>query len=83
MAEGASLTFDERKRMAETWLEASNGRLEVIVHVGTNCIKDAQDLVNFVDLHSFMNYIPLIWCHFCISLVNLISGHNRNRTSTE
>ncbi|XP_045213992.2 N-acetylneuraminate lyase-like isoform X2 [Mercenaria mercenaria] len=49
MAEGSSLTLDERKRMAETWIESSDGRLEVIVHVGTNCIKDSQELAKHAE----------------------------------
>ena len=39
------MTLGERKRLAEEWKKASNGRLQVVVHVGTNCIKDAQELV--------------------------------------
>lgn len=45
LAEGLSLTLDERKQLTEAWFKASKGRLEVIVHVGTNCIKDSQELV--------------------------------------
>ncbi len=39
--EGMSLTMDERMRLAEAWKEAS-GALQLIVHVGQNCTKDAQ-----------------------------------------
>ncbi|KAL4239966.1 hypothetical protein ACF0H5_000762 [Mactra antiquata] len=49
MAEGASLTLTERKRLTETWLEAAKGKLEVIVHVGTNCIKDSQELARHAE----------------------------------
>lgn len=44
LAEGLSFTVDERKRLTEAWMKASKGRLEVVVHVGANCIKDAQEL---------------------------------------
>ncbi|KAL4239967.1 hypothetical protein ACF0H5_000763 [Mactra antiquata] len=44
LGEGISLTLEERKKLTETWFKASKGRLEVIVHVGTNCIKDSQEL---------------------------------------
>lgn len=46
LAEGMSMTLDERKRLAEEWMKASNGRLQVVVHVGANCIKDAKELVD-------------------------------------
>ena len=42
--ESASLTTDERKKIAEKWIAASAGRLKVIVHVGGNCIPQSQEL---------------------------------------
>ncbi|XP_060584747.1 N-acetylneuraminate lyase-like [Ruditapes philippinarum] len=49
LAEGLSMTLDERKRLAEAWMKASDGRLQVVVHVGTNCIKDAQELARHAE----------------------------------
>ena len=42
--ESASLTTDERKRIAERWVAAAAGRLKVIVHVGGNCIPQSREL---------------------------------------
>lgn len=49
LGEGMSLTVDERKRLAEAWKKASNGRLTMIVHVGANCIKDSQELARHAE----------------------------------
>ncbi|NWG14355.1 MAG: dihydrodipicolinate synthase family protein [Acidobacteria bacterium] len=43
--EGHSLTVEERRRLAERWMEVSAGNgLPVIVHVGANCLRDARTL---------------------------------------
>jgi len=42
--EGASLTVQERKNLAEAWIQAGTGRLQIIVHTGHNCLDDAVDL---------------------------------------
>lgn len=42
--EGFSLTTAERKEVTEAFLDASNGRLKVFVHVGHSSIKDMADL---------------------------------------
>jgi len=42
--EGPSLTTAERKAIASAFVEASQGRLPVIVHVGHSCLADARDL---------------------------------------
>jgi N-acetylneuraminate lyase len=42
--EGLSLTVAERKRLAERWCEAVGERLAVIIHVGAECLADAQSL---------------------------------------
>lgn len=43
--ESHSLSLDERRRLAQRWLEVARGtRLEVIVHVGSNCLADAREL---------------------------------------
>ncbi len=42
--EGASLTLDERRRIAERWMAATPAGLRVIVHVGHTCLDDAREL---------------------------------------
>ncbi|MCK9627937.1 MAG: dihydrodipicolinate synthase family protein [Bacteroidales bacterium] len=42
--EGASLTINERKSLAEKWVKEAKGRLKVIVHVGSTCQKDSIEL---------------------------------------
>jgi N-acetylneuraminate lyase len=42
--EGVSMTVKERCDVTEAWIKASDGRLKVIVHVGTNCQADAVEL---------------------------------------
>ena len=42
--EGLSLTQAERMRVAEAWMQQADSRLRVIVHVGHNCLADAQEL---------------------------------------
>ncbi len=43
--ESHSLTMEERRQLAQRWLEVARGtELQVIVHVGSNCITDAAAL---------------------------------------
>lgn len=43
--ETSSLTFAERRALAERWLEVARGTaLRVVVHVGSNCLADARAL---------------------------------------
>jgi N-acetylneuraminate lyase len=42
--EGLSLTQHERMQVAEAWMKEADARLRVIVHVGHNCLADAQEL---------------------------------------
>ncbi|CAK8677425.1 unnamed protein product [Clavelina lepadiformis] len=43
--EGTSLTLEERKIIAEKWIEAGKAKLDkVIIHVGTANLKDSQEL---------------------------------------
>jgi N-acetylneuraminate lyase len=42
--ESSSLTVAERCGLAERWVQAVGGRMPVIVHVGHNCLPDAQAL---------------------------------------
>lgn len=44
--EGMSLSTDERKRVAESFIEAVAGRVPVIVQVGHNSVADAKDLTS-------------------------------------
>lgn len=42
--EGALLTREERMLLAESWVEAAEGRLKVIVHTGGMCVEDQRTL---------------------------------------
>lgn len=42
--EGASLTVEERRRVAEAWVAAAPAGLRVIVHVGHTCLDDCRAL---------------------------------------
>lgn len=42
--EGMSLTQAERMAVAEAWIRQADDKLRVIVHVGHNCLTDAQEL---------------------------------------
>ena len=42
--EGLSLTTQERQQVAEAFVEASSGRLPVVVHVGHSCLEEARAL---------------------------------------
>lgn len=42
--EGASLTVAERQALAEAWVEAARGRMDVQVHVGHTSLGDARNL---------------------------------------
>jgi N-acetylneuraminate lyase len=43
--EGHSLSLEERRALARQWIEAARGTaLGVVVHVGANCLADAQNL---------------------------------------
>lgn len=44
--EGALLTIDERKKVAKSWVEASKGRLKVIVHTGCTSVADQVTLAS-------------------------------------
>jgi len=47
--EGTSLTLIERKQVLQKWVEASKKRVEIIAHIGTNCIEDAKDLARHAE----------------------------------
>ena len=42
--ESLSLTFAERMRVTEAWSEAASGKMPLVVHVGSNSVRDAQAL---------------------------------------
>ncbi|MCS7303738.1 MAG: dihydrodipicolinate synthase family protein [Thermoguttaceae bacterium] len=42
--ESLSLRSEERKELADAWIRSAKGRLRVIVHVGHNCLDEAQEL---------------------------------------
>jgi N-acetylneuraminate lyase len=43
--ESSSLTVDERRALAQRWMEVARGtKLRVVVHVGANCLADARVL---------------------------------------
>lgn len=42
--EGLSLTLEERLTVAEKWVQSSDARLPIIVHVGHTCLADARRL---------------------------------------
>jgi len=42
--EGTSLTMEERKAVVGKWVSASKGRIEIIAHIGSNCLKDSKEL---------------------------------------
>ncbi|VDH89037.1 N-acetylneuraminate lyase [Mytilus galloprovincialis] len=44
LAEGLSLTLEERKQTAEAWVKVAKGRFGIILHIGTNNYKDSQEL---------------------------------------
>ncbi|XP_052263540.1 N-acetylneuraminate lyase-like isoform X2 [Dreissena polymorpha] len=49
LGEGLSLTLLERKSLAEGWVRASRGRLQIIVHVGATCVRDSQELARHAE----------------------------------
>lgn len=42
--EGYMLTEEERKKLAEKWMEAAPADFKVIVHVGSTCVKSSRNL---------------------------------------
>lgn len=47
--EGYMLTVDERKKLAETWIKEKDNDFKVIVHVGSCCVKDSQELARHAE----------------------------------
>ncbi|VDH96028.1 N-acetylneuraminate lyase [Mytilus galloprovincialis] len=49
LAEGLSLTLEERKQTAEAWVKVAKGRFGIILHIGTNNYKDSQELARHAE----------------------------------
>lgn len=49
--EGYMLTDDERKRLAEAWLDAAPEGFKVIVHVGSCCLRSSRELARHAAEH--------------------------------
>ena len=50
--ENSSLTVDERRSLAQRWCEAARGTaMQVIVHVGSNCLADSAALARHAQQH--------------------------------
>jgi N-acetylneuraminate lyase len=63
--ESHSLTLDERRLLAERWLEVARGtNLKVIVHVGSNCLADACNLSAHVARHGALAVSALTPSYF-------------------
>jgi len=44
--EGMSMTVEERKAVAQRWMDVVGARLKILVHVGHACLEDACDLAS-------------------------------------
>jgi N-acetylneuraminate lyase len=63
--ESHSLTLDERRRMAQRWMEVTRGsKLKVIVHVGSNCLPDARELAAQAESLGALAIAALAPCFF-------------------
>lgn len=63
--ESHSLRFEERRRLAERWLEVTrNTALKVIVHVGSNCLPDACELAAQAERIGALAVSALAPCYF-------------------
>ncbi|XP_055336079.1 N-acetylneuraminate lyase-like [Paramacrobiotus metropolitanus] len=48
-SEGLSLSNEERKQLAEKWIQTAKGKLKVIVHCGAVALRDAQELAKHAE----------------------------------
>lgn len=63
--ESHSLTFDERCRLAQRWLEVTRGsHLRVVVHVGSNCLRDARELATHAERNGALAISAIAPCYF-------------------
>ncbi|OWF37509.1 N-acetylneuraminate lyase-like [Mizuhopecten yessoensis] len=49
LGEGMSLTIEERKKSLEAWVEAADGKIGIIAHVGANNLRDSQVLARHAE----------------------------------
>jgi N-acetylneuraminate lyase len=47
--EGTSLTIAERKQVVAKWVESSKNKVEIIAHIGSNCLEDSKDLARHAE----------------------------------
>lgn len=73
--ESHSLTIDERLSVASRWLEiTANSKMKVVVHVGANCLKDAQTLAKHAGTNGAAAVAALAPSHFkSASLAELLA----------
>lgn len=63
--ESHSLTFEERRQLAERWMEVTRGsQLKVIVHVGSNCLADSCALAAHAESLGALAIAALAPCYF-------------------
>lgn len=63
--ESHSLTLEERRLLAHRWLEVTRGsQLQVIVHVGSNCLSDARELAAHAERFGARAIAALAPCYF-------------------
>jgi N-acetylneuraminate lyase len=63
--ESHSLTLDERRQLAQRWMEVTRGStVRVIVHVGSNCLPDACELAVQADRLGALAVAALAPCYF-------------------
>jgi len=47
--EGTSLTQQERKKVLAKWVSASKNKVEIIAHIGSNCLEDSKELARHAE----------------------------------
>ena len=63
--ESHSLTLLERRQLAQRWLEVARGTpLQVIVHVGSNCLADARELAAQAETLGALAISAIAPCYF-------------------
>lgn len=77
--ESHSLTLDERIAIAFRWLEVTKGTsIKVVVHVGSNCLKDAQRLALHAAEHGATAVAALAPSHFKSASLEELIGWTRS-----
>jgi N-acetylneuraminate lyase len=63
--ESHSLTLDERRQLAQRWMEVTRGsQLRFIAHVGSNCLSDARELAAHAEKSGALAIAALAPCYF-------------------